>query len=202
MTGGKPFLLALEGIDNAGKTTLVDSLGADLGGSLDVTTTKELTSPLGPVIREGLQQGRLSTIDKVLLFAADRQLRLTQILQAELSPAILLADRWVYSAIAYRCAENEEVAAYVEDVNRVFPVPDLTIFIDITASESLSRGAPIGKNTYGESYLASVTAQYRRLVKEGRIVPVDGMRSLPEVHVELRRLVVNELRQRGICVAE
>ena len=198
MTESKPLLIALEGIDNAGKTTIIQKLEAEFGQTLGAVMTKELTSFLGPYIKDGLRQSGLSAIDKVLLFAADRHLRWTKILQTEPVPRILLADRWVYSAIAYRCADNFELASYVEEVNRVFPNPDLTIFIDITASESLSRG----EETYTESYLDGVRAQYHRLVDERGLVRVDGMKSASQVHAQVRGLVLNELRRQGIRTTE
>jgi thymidylate kinase len=82
----------------------------------------------------------------------------------------------VFSALAYRCAEDPSIKGYVQAVNSIFPTPDLAILIDISADESLARGRPIGKNNYAHEYLSRVRAEYLALAAEHSIVVLDGSR--------------------------
>ena len=75
----KGLLVALEGIDNAGKTSLIARLAEYFQRSgIPVTTTKELTSPIGAFIWEGLYAKNLTPFLKTYLFATDRAIRAGQ----------------------------------------------------------------------------------------------------------------------------
>lgn len=196
------FFVALEGIDNAGKTTFLTRADSEFSRYLNVRCTRELTSLVGPSIKRGLSDGALKPPDKVLLFAADRQLRISDgFLCTEPDvPSLFLADRWVLSALAYRCAEDSALESYVRDVNRIFPGPDLTILIDITPEESILRGTPVSKNTYPLSYLHDVRRQYLRLCNGPGFVIIDGMRNEGIVWDEVRSIISAQLQRRGLTV--
>jgi thymidylate kinase len=89
---------------------------------------------------------------------------------------LCLADRWTLSALAYRCAEDRLLEGYVEAVNSVFPVPALTLLIDISVETSHRRGLPSAKNHYTRSDLSRVREQYLRLaaVKGLTVIPGEG----------------------------
>jgi dTMP kinase len=176
------YFVSLEGIDNAGKTSLLEIIEAAFSSTMPVCVTRELTSPIGPFIRSALTSGTLSPLDKTLLFAADRQLRLSTEFLARLSaPGLCLADRWTLSAAAYRGADEPLMSEYVTHVNRVFPSPTLTILIDIPPEVSFERGAPINKNNYDVDYLARVRAHYLSLAPQVGALVIDGTDSFQTV---------------------
>lgn len=71
------MIIALEGIDNAGKTTIGHYLQDYFSKeNIKVVLSKELTTDVGEVIKNRIHRGGLSPISKAFLFAADRQLRL------------------------------------------------------------------------------------------------------------------------------
>jgi dTMP kinase len=193
------FFVAFEGIDNTGKSTLVEDIRREFSTKIPVYTTKEFTSDIGCLLLSRLANRNIDFYEKVLLFAADRQQRLVQNFAAHLEKRCLcVADRWYFSALAYRYAENPSAIDYVRDVNRIFPRPDLTILVDISAKESIHRGRPLNKNNYEEDLLEEVRDAYKRLAQEEGFITVDGMRP----YVDEKKFVIDtlytELKSKGM----
>lgn len=196
------FLVAFEGIDNCGKTTLVDDICQQWSSyRTKLRAMKELTSELGPTISRGLHTNSFSPISKVLLFAADRQLRCVRDYEgAPSTPIVYLADRWVSSALAYRCAEDPSLEGYVLQVNSVFTKPALTFLIDITAEESISRGLGINKNNYPVEFLRRVRTKYLELARNELFTVVDGMRPYRVVLEEVIGMLSRQLLEQGFSL--
>ena len=189
------LFVALEGIDNAGKTSLLDVIVSAFSPYTEVNVTRELTSPIGPYLRDALIAGTLTSIDKVLLFAVDRQLRLSSGFTKLLSQSSLcVADRWTLSAVAYRTAEDPSLLPYVTVVNSVFPRPDLTLLIDLPVETSLARGASINKNNYTRDYLGRVREQYRALAPDGTTI-IDGTLSFSMLSEQVRAAIATRMEK-------
>lgn len=202
MTNRQSFFVALEGIDNVGKTSLLGFLSSEFSNDLPVVTTKELTTPVGSFIREQLAMGGLDSVEKALLFAADRQTRLRSGFAASLrSRALCVADRWTLSAAAYRSAEDPELLDYVLQINSVFPIPDLVIVIDIPAELSIARGAPINKNSYSLEYLSTVREQYISLATRFSYTIIDGTRDLNSIGTVISQMIRQALHTRALTRA-
>lgn len=198
MIDDRVLFVALEGLDNAGKTTLVSELSKEFSNLLQVIQAKELTSTIGPVIRKGLDAKSYSPIEKVLLFAADRQLRYAHDLAKRGSgPVLYIADRWIFSAFSYRYAENPRIEEYVKSVNAVFPIPDITIFIDITAQESINRGGLSDRNNYNYQHLERVRGKYLAIALEYNMMTINGMRNIDAVREEVSTKIREGLIARG-----
>ena len=84
------------------------------------------------------KEGTLDPILKAYLFATDRYIRMKNIDQEDLKNKIMLFDRYVPSALAYRMAEGVD-KNWVTNINSVFPKADIGFFIDITPNESVNR---------------------------------------------------------------
>lgn len=191
------FFVALEGIDNAGKTSLLDFIRAEFSPQLPVVTTQELDTPVGAVIRRQLTDSGLSSIEKILLFAADRQARLCAGFAAALgAKSLCVADRWTFSAAAYRLAEDPNLLDYVLRVNAVFPSPDLTILIDLPAEVSILRGEPLNKNNYELEYLSRVRDQYLSLAAQFGFLVVDGTQGFTSMAAEISLSIRDRLGAR------
>ena len=178
----RALFVAFEGIDNGGKTTLIQDVKAALESRFPVTISRELTTDVGRLLLTRLKRGSASSFEKTLLFAADRQRRLDEGFADALSrPGICLADRWTASAIAYRCAEDPALEGYVRAVNAVFPKADLTLLIDISETTSVERGARAGKNNYGAALLEKVRKQYGRIARADAFMVIPGERPYADV---------------------
>ena len=184
------LFINFEGIDNAGKSTLIADLQKQFSKSLPVHVTKELTTDVGFLIIEKLKNHSLNSYERILLFAADRQQRFSKQIKPKLkSRCLFLADRWIFSAIAYQCAENSSLRDYVTEVNRIFIKPDVTFYIDIMARESIRRGNLSNKNNYPQSFLNKVRKEYLILADEYSFIKINGMREYSLVKSEVQQKV-------------
>jgi thymidylate kinase len=192
------LFVAFEGLDSAGKTRLIGDLLQTFSRVLPVHPSRELTTDIGRVTKS--QISALDPIAKTLLFAADRQLRCRRDLPQGAAGALFLADRWIYSAFAYRVAEDDSLRDYVRDVNRVFPRPDVTFLVQISPAESLRRSALRGGHAYPLEFLRRVSDQYARLAVEFAMVIVDGMQDYTHLLAEVEDRIRIELGDTGIAL--
>lgn len=150
-------LVAVEGIDGVGKSTLVSELArrlSDAGTGVEVVDFPVYDEPtFGPLIGRFLrgELGGHSTIDPhilAMLFAGNRAALRDDIAVMREAGRIVLCDRWVYSNIAFQGAklddcEWEPFVAWVERVEYdLFSLPraDLTVWLDLpTAARSVNR---------------------------------------------------------------
>ena len=171
--------IAFEGIDNSGKTTLAEALLEyllDKGGRAELT--KELTTPVGRIIKDSFAKGtHLSGRMKTYLFAADRLERYESLVRCEQESKnldLVIWDRYVYSAIAYRAAEGID-PEWVRIVNRPFPPADRGYYLDVTSEESIRRGFETGKPCpYSQEFLANVRENYLGMVEKGTLYGIVG----------------------------
>lgn len=189
------LLVTLEGLDNAGKTTVCAVIAERLR---DVTVTKELTTTVGRTLKDAIRQGLpLTPEEKVLLFAADRLERQ----RVSVDPAIqegrvVVADRWVHSALAYRLAEvsqgRTQLREYVLAVNRPCRKPDLAVYLDIPATTSYARQA--GSDPLPRVDLERVRDEYLELVARGELRRVDGLRPVDAVATDVLSCIASVRR--------
>lgn len=193
------LFVALEGIDNAGKTSLLKDVSEEFSRHIPVHVTRELTTDVGRLLHGKLQAGSTNIIEKVLLFAADRHARLASGFRDLLdTPSLCIADRWVLSALAYRCAEDADIGDYVRAVNAPFPTPDLTVLIDIPAATSITRGAPLDKNNYPSDYLDSVRSRYLAIAPSVNAIVLDGGMEYQRLADGLIQILHEQLRLKGL----
>lgn len=176
------MIIALEGIDNAGKTSIAEKLMSYfLGKGKQAIISKELTTRVGSTIKEGFKNEELSPISKAFLFAADRQIRIEQLKEELTDDKIIIFDRYIYSAVVYREAEGME-GNWVKEINRNVPQSDVCIYIDITPDESLRRNTDTKFNIhYTLEHLEKVRDAYHKYVNSGELMIIDGMRAIDDV---------------------
>jgi thymidylate kinase len=188
-------IVALEGVDGAGKTTCRHNVVKLLkSAGLNVEGAGEFESPIGEWLSNSI--GSLSFSEKILLFAADRASGLAGIGNSDAQ--ILIWDRYVLSAFAYRVAELErlgrvdeehEVINYISAVNAIFPVPALTIWLRLPIDVALER------KEGGLEYLSAVERSYEKVLSEytGLWATVDASQSAEDVAEIVAALVKSHL---------
>lgn len=164
------MIIVFEGLDNAGKTTVAEKLEISLiHAGFDVDYTREFQTPIGILMKELYEQDRMDATMKSYLFAADRHMRLLQCLgdyrkdtdwKEKTKNKVVIFDRYYQSAIAYRKADGID-ERWIDEINSIFPRPDLAFYIDITAKTSVARNTTEKFNfIYSEEFLEKVRKNY------------------------------------------
>jgi dTMP kinase len=184
----EPILIAIEGIDGAGKTTQIKMLHKALERSgLDVVASKEPTSgQWGRIIKESATSGRLTPEEELDLFIKDR----TEHVENLIAPAmeagrIVLLDRYFYSTIAYQGSRGANVEQVKSMMESRFPVPDTVFILDIDADLSAYRIAHVrgeDPNHFEERGNLTTAREIFNAMAGSNICRIDGALSIPEVH--------------------
>lgn len=136
------LLVAIEGIDGAGKTTLAQRLANQLSsGGAPVTYSKEPTNgPFGAQLRASAASGRLTPDEELRLLLLDREQHVQQLIRPALDRGeVVVLDRYFFSTAAYQGAEGLDVPTLLT-VNRAFaPEPDLLLVLDVPPETGLAR---------------------------------------------------------------
>ncbi len=145
-------LVVFEGAEGAGKTTqirlLVERLTA--AGIPCVSLREPGGTPVGDAIRAIVlaREGEMSAGAEALLFMASR----AELVAREVEPAlergaVVILDRFFLSTYAYQIAGRGLAEEDVRAANHLATsgtVPDITILLDISASEGMDRAARRG----------------------------------------------------------
>src|SRR5262245_14135342 len=187
------MLIAFEGLDQSGKQTqaelLRDRLKAD-GHKSRLVSFPDYATSIGEEIARALQGEREYGADVMqLLFVANRHERREAIHEWMASGVVLLCDRYRASSIAYGEAQGLD-AQWLENIQHMLPVPDLTIFIDIAPETAVKRKAH-DRDRYERdlSLLSRVRESYRRQAKQPGWAMIDGEQTKEAIAEEVLALV-------------
>jgi dTMP kinase len=135
------FLIAIEGIDGAGKTTLAEGLAQALGhGGATVHVTKEPTrGPWGMRLRASAASGRLTPQDEADFLIRDRREHVDGLIAPALARGeCVILDRYYPSMVAYQGAAGLDVDELMR-ANDFAPRPDVLLLLDVAPDLGLQR---------------------------------------------------------------
>ena len=143
------MFLVVEGLDGAGKSTQVNLIRQafeERGITCEYLHFPRFDAPVYGNLIARFLRGELGSLESVdpylvaLLYAGDRQKASSLIAKWLADDKCVIADRYVYSNIAYQCAkterqeEAEKLRKWILDLeynhNRIVR-PDLTLFLDV-----------------------------------------------------------------------
>ncbi len=208
---GKLFIV--EGIDGSGKSTQLDLLHKWLVSRGYLVAFTEWNS--SPVVRQTTKRGKsrrlLSPTSFSLIHAADLADRIEHhILPALRAGAIVLADRYIYTAFARDVARGVD-RDWVRSIYRFAIQPTLALYFRVPLDESLQRilaGRPelkyyeagqdvgLSDDPYESFRLfqARILDEYEYLVAEYGLTEVDATQPLVQQQARVRRLVLPHLK--------
>ncbi len=201
-------LIVVEGIDGSGKSTQLDLLHKWLVSENYLVAFSEWnSSPLVQrITRRGKKKKILTPLTFSLIHAADFMDRLERyIIPALEAGAIVLADRYVYTAFARDAARGVR-REWVRDVYSMAIQPTLPIYFRVPLEESLKRilvGRPelkyyeagldlgLARDPYESFRLfqTRILEEYEQIVEEFGLAVVDATQPLVKQQEQVRALV-------------
>ncbi len=182
---GDGLLIVIEGLDASGKRTqaerLVQRLDVEGNDAEYIEFPTYDRTRIGSLIQQYLE-GDYDVPPEVaaLLYAADRYQMADEIRDVRDRGGVIVADRYSQSNYAFQAAaadDGDEMLAWMRDVERRLPQPDLVVLLDIPPQTSRELMQEDGKDQdVHEEDLAfqqDVAEQYEQLAAENDWVVID-----------------------------
>lgn len=136
------LLIAFEGLDQSGKQTQAELLRDRLLAAhrdIHLLSFPDYGTPIGQEIERALRGARNYAPDVMqLLYVANRYEWRSEIERQRNEGTILICDRYLASSVAYGEAHGLD-AAWLLDIQRHLPQPDITFLLDIAPEVSARR---------------------------------------------------------------
>ncbi|MDW7989553.1 MAG: dTMP kinase [Archaeoglobaceae archaeon] len=196
----KGLLIAIEGIDGAGKTTIARHLIKFLSEKgYDCSLFKEPSESIyGDIIRKS--KNRLEAEEELRLFLLDREIDVKERIKPALERGkIVIMDRYYYSNIAYQSARglnSDEIRSMNE---RIAPKPDLVILLDLNPKIAMLRLKDRKDLTVFEQkdYLEKVRQKFLEIADEKTII-INAEKNLEKVKEEVEKAVMELIEKRKL----
>lgn len=136
------LLVAVEGIDGAGKTSLSAHLAQWCGErGLGCVLSKEPTGlKWGTEMRESGKKGRLTVEEELRYFELDRRDHIERSIAPALREGnIVILDRYYWSTAAYQGARGADVDQIIRLHEKFAPTPDVVFVLDLDVDAGLCR---------------------------------------------------------------
>ncbi len=205
--------IVIEGIDGCGKTTQIDEIsrwmptsGLLTGNSKLVKTREPGGSLLGKKIRnlilDNNKDNKPSSLAELLLYSADRAEHISKII----SPALenqdwVISDRFCDSTLAYQGYGrniNLEIIKNIETIVCQGEYPDLTIFLEISAEESVLRREkfiPDRIESEGIKFLKKVNEGFKLIAKEKNWTIISASQDINSISAEIKETLLKKFSQ-------
>ncbi|AAR83516.1 thymidylate kinase [Canarypox virus] len=190
------MFIVLEGLDRSGKTVQCEKLlqyMLEKGYKTESLKFPNRETEIGKVINSYLEK-KININDRAihLLFSANRW-ELADLIKDKLSHNInLIVDRYAFSGAAFTAAKNNVSLEWCKLTDSGLPLPDLVIFLDISASESSDR-ENFGMERYETaSFQDEVRKRFYDLIKGTDSINwkvIDATKTIEDIHEEIKLLV-------------
>ena len=202
------MFITLEGTEGVGKSTLISSLKKYFTEKeIDFIFTKEPGGTReGNEIRNILldRSMKLEPYAETLLLLADRVQHVTKIIKPALEKnKNIFSDRYFDSTYAYQGAgrgiSQDDLDNFINVLN--FPIPDLTIFLDLSITEGIKRVKKRGEVDRFEeeelSFFEKIRQFYLETAKKNskRFFVIDASQSMDEVFNIAKDKIINTLNE-------
>ncbi|MDD4387780.1 MAG: dTMP kinase [Bacilli bacterium] len=205
------LFVTFEGGEGSGKTTLINRLHDEMVAlNFPAIKTRE---PGGNKISEQIrniildvENNEMDYRTEALLYAASRRQHLTEVILPALKQGkTVLCDRFLDSSLAYQGYARGLGIDNVYRINLYATegiMPDITIYIDVSPQEGLNRISNSHREVdrldlENSTFHAKVHEGYLKLAEmfPERIKVIDGARSLDEINLNIKTIVLAQLRK-------
>ncbi|ABM71367.1 Thymidylate kinase [Prochlorococcus marinus str. MIT 9515] len=208
----KGKFIVIEGIDGCGKTTQIDEISRWLptsglmGKNSKLIKTREpggslLGKKLRNLILDNNKNNKPSSLAELLLYSADRAEHVSKII----SPALkkedwVISDRFSDSTLAYQGYGrhiNLEIIKNIESIVCQGEYPDLTIFLEISAEESILRRknfVPDRMESEGINFLQKVNEGFKLIAKEKKWKVISATQNITAISNEIKETLLKTFR--------
>lgn len=195
------FLVSIEGVDGAGKSTQIGMLDRWMKAKgIAHTILKEPTSgPFGrEIVHKVTSHEPITPEEEARLFMKDRKEDVTKnILPALHSGKIVVMDRYYHSNMAYQGARGLDPEKIREENEKFAPRPDLVIVLDIDPEKSLLRIVDHRKSPLDafekEDYLRRVREVFLKIGDQPNGVIIDASEPAEKVHEAIIHAIMLKL---------
>ena len=203
---GRGFLIALEGVDGAGKTTQARGLAAILArfGRRVLLTQEPTNGPAGRRLRDYLvgEQRHLTPVEELALFQEDRREHVEKTIRPALKQGwVVITDRYYYSSAAYQGALGLDPAKILAESEAFAPRPDLVVILTLPPTLALTRCLEVrgGEAQVSEvpAYLKKVAAIYDKF-RGPHLKHLDASAPESEVLGRLLNLTLDAMLAAGV----
>lgn len=191
------MLIAFEGLDQSGKATQADALSARLtrdGWTVHLISFPDYRTPIGREIRKALAGEREFGPDVLQLLYIANRLEYKPRLDRWLGGGdVVICDRYRASSVAYGEAHGVD-PAWLEDAQRLLPLPAVTIFLDIPPEAGVKRKTA-DRDLFERdlALLGRVRESYRRQAQQPDWVVIDATPAKTDVTAAVERVVLPRL---------
>ncbi len=210
------FFVVFEGIEGAGKSTLMQRLSRELEErGIPFKTTRE---PGGPPTAEAIREVILKRdlpiepmTELFLLMASRYENTVKSIIPALEEGYIVLSDRYRDSSVAYQGYGRGIPIEFIEELNEKATLglkPDLVFIIDISVEEMLrridSRGGEKNRMDSQEiDFYRRARMGYLLMAREDpdRYVVLDGTMSEDELIAKIMDIMRQKMKEKGVGYA-
>ena len=123
------MIIAIEGINRAGKSTVVQGAITMLRNEgIDVRLGSEMINPVGEAVKSAVQHDNIDAHAAALMYAAARMQSLHENVPLLAAGNVLLYDRYIWSSLVYHgmgCGVQ-----FVRAINCLVPAPAHTVLLD------------------------------------------------------------------------
>ena len=198
--------IVIEGIDGCGKTTQIEEISRWLptsglmGENSKLIKTRE---PGGSLLGEKLRnlildkKNKPSSIAELLLYSADRAEHVSKIITPSLEKENwVISDRFADSTLAYQGYGrhiNLDIIKTIESIVCQGEKPDLTIFLEISAEDSVLRRkniVPDRMESEGINFLRKVNEGFKLIAKEKNWKVISATQNINTISNEIKETLL------------
>ena len=191
------MIIAIEGLDQAGKKTQTEMLSKALKAQKIKTAIfsfPDYSTTIGKEINNYLHNKRKFSPEIIhYLYALNRREKLDEIKKSASKNSILIMNRYYHSNIVYGVA-NGLKEKWLQELDAGLPKSDLVIVLDVSQSESFSRKkSNRDKFEKSKEFSKKISQIYHRLAKKYRWKIIDASGTKQETHEEILKIIFKKI---------